>query len=210
MQGLESYLNQQKASFFDQNVEEAWAAKEYGEKEAPKIKRLLKESGLKKGLKILEPGCGTGRLTRVMAQVVGDKGKVCALDISPAMVRASRLRNADLKNVEVLKTCVEDFSQTRNSLYDRIICHQVFPHFDDQDLACRAMAGMLKPGGILAVVHFEKSDFINDIHRKAGTVVERDLIPEQAEMKKLLANNNLITDLLMEDSLGYYLRAVKS
>jgi demethylmenaquinone methyltransferase/2-methoxy-6-polyprenyl-1,4-benzoquinol methylase len=72
------------------------------------------------------------------------------------------------------------------------------------------MAGMLKPGGILAVVHFEKSDFINDIHRKAGTVVERDLIPEQAEMKKLLANNNLITDLLMEDSLGYYLRAVKS
>ncbi|KIX12233.1 class I SAM-dependent methyltransferase [Dethiosulfatarculus sandiegensis] len=210
MQGQVSFLNQEKAHFFDQNVNEAWAAHEYGPKEAPKIKRLLAESCFKKGLRVLEPGCGTGRLTRVMAKVVGNKGMVTALDISQGMAQACKDRNSDLENVEVHQACVEDFSHSSPPLFDRIICHQVFPHFDDQELACRAMSGMLKPGGILAVIHFEKSGFINDVHRKAGTVVEKDLIPEQAEMEKLLASHNLITDLLVEDKLGYYLRAVKS
>lgn len=41
------------------------------------------------GDRVLDAGCGTGRLAIAIADLVGEQGKVCAIDVSPAMLRAA-------------------------------------------------------------------------------------------------------------------------
>jgi len=199
-------MNQAKAEFFDAQVAAGWAAQEYGEDERPKLARLLAAAELAPGHWVLEPGCGTGRLTEVLAPLVGPGGHLAALDISQAMVRACAKRVSGRSWVRVEQAALEEFPAEPASFH-RVICHQVFPHFDDQTAALELMTSLLKPGGILLVVHFMPSAVINDTHRKAGTVVEKDLLPEPGEMKDMVAAAGLELETQVDDDLGYLVKA---
>jgi ubiquinone/menaquinone biosynthesis C-methylase UbiE len=199
-------MNRAKAEFFDAQVGADWAADEYGEVERPKLERLLKQSELGPGQWVLEPGCGTGRLSQVLAEVVGPAGHLVAMDISAAMVKACHRRVAGLSWVRVERMALEEFQAPANS-FDRVVCHQVFPHFDDQDMALTHLVSLLKPGGVLTVVHFMPSAVINDTHRKAGTVVEKDMLPPPREMRRMIEKAGLDMVTLVDDNLGYLLKA---
>ncbi|WP_022663192.1 class I SAM-dependent methyltransferase [Paucidesulfovibrio longus] len=174
-----------KAAFFDAQAEAPWADGEYGPEERAKLKRLFGLLPDLRGAAVLEPGCGTGRLTRELSEAVGGEGAVLALDISPRMVAVARKRLGDSGNVELrvaeLETC-----ELSGRVFDAVLCHQVFPHFNDQSLALTRIAGLLRSTGLLVISHFIGRERINDVHRKAGTAVEADLLPEEPEMRALL------------------------
>jgi len=199
-------MNQAKAEFFDAQVAAGWAAEEYGDTERPKLERLLQQSELQPGHWVLEPGCGTGRLSEVLAQVVGPTGHLVATDISQGMVAACRKRVAGLSWVRVERIAVENLRAPAASFH-RVVCHQVFPHFDDQPAALAHLVKLLKPGGVLTVVHFMPSAVINDTHRKAGTVVEKDMLPPPEEMRRMMEHAGLELESLVDDELGYLLKA---
>ncbi|MBU4566966.1 MAG: class I SAM-dependent methyltransferase [Desulfarculus sp.] len=199
-------MNRAKAEFFDAQVAAGWAAEEYGDTERPKLERLLQQSELQPGHWVLEPGCGTGRLSEVLAQVVGPTGHLVATDISQGMVTACRKRVAGLSWVRVERLAVEDYHAPAIG-FDRVVCHQVFPHFDDQPAALAHMVKLLKPAGVLTVVHFMPSAVINDTHRKAGTVVEKDMLPPPEEMRRMIKQAGLELETLADDELGYLLKA---
>jgi len=203
----ERQMNLLKAAYFDDQVRAPWAALEYGAAEADKIQQLLRVGAIAPGQRILEPGCGTGRLTAVLATAVGDTGSVVALDISVRMVQAARELLAGRTNVQVMHTALEDFRGAARR-FDRIVCHQVFPHFDDPAVAVRRMADLLAPSGLVVVAHFINVAEVNDRHRKAGTAVARDRLPGPAKMRRLFAAASLVVDVLTDDALGYFLRAV--
>ena len=195
-----------KAAYFDANVEAPWAAAEYGPEEIPKLDRLFAHLGPLRGLKVLEPGCGTGRLTEILSDLVGPTGVVVALDISPMMVKAARSRTATRKNVEIHLSAVEDFPMEEGE-YDLIVCHQVFPHFEDKKKVLTSLSKALKPEGKLVVIHFINFDEINDRHRKAGTAVEMDMMPGKDEMRYLFDDTGLEIEFILNDQLGYFLSA---
>ena len=141
-----------------------------------------------------------------MARVVGRSGWVLALDISQGMIEACRQRVEGLTQVEVAQAALEDLDLTPAS-FDRVICHQVFPHFDNKPRALAKMAKLLGPGGVLVVDHFFGAAHINDTHRKAGTVVEHDLLPSDPEMRLLLEEAGFRVDMMADDHLGYFVRA---
>jgi demethylmenaquinone methyltransferase/2-methoxy-6-polyprenyl-1,4-benzoquinol methylase len=201
-------MNLAKAAFFDAQVGSPWAADEYGPAEAPKIRRLLAEADFRSGLSVLEPGWGTGRLTEVLADAVDPGGRIEALEISARMVEVCRRRLGRRTNVVVHHTALEEYQRSAES-FDRIICHQVFPHFDDKPAAVARMVQLLRPSGLLIIVHFINAVEINDVHRKAGTIVEGDLMPPQDEMERLFRRADLAIDLFSDDALGYFLRAVR-
>ena len=199
-------MNRAKAEFFDSQAEASWAAEEYGPEEAPKLARLLAEAQLRPGQSILEPGCGVGRLSQILGELVGPQGRVLALDISQGMIQACGRRVEGLGQVEAVCAALEELSEPPGG-FDRVICHQVFPHFDDQSRALAKMAALLKPGGLLLVAHFVSAAEINDTHRKAGTVVENDLLPEDPRMMGLMAKAGFVVERLVDDELGYFLKA---
>ena len=47
---------------------------------------IIARSGIRKGMKVLEVGCGSGAYTTYVARAVGPEGTVYALDIQPGML----------------------------------------------------------------------------------------------------------------------------
>lgn len=197
-----------KIKYFNENFNSDWAALPYGPDEMKKLDRLFKHIGPLNGKKILEPGCGTGRLTEVLAQHIGDNGLVVALDISRKMIQEASIRINERSNVRLYLTSLEDYPIEENS-FDFIICHQVFPHFIDKYNALSALSKGLKNGCRIIVFHFINMAEINDIHRKAGTAVEMDMLPEENDMQELFRRAGMEIEFILDDESGYFLSAVK-
>ena len=110
---------QKKITYFDSQVDAAWSSMVYGEDEQKKLERLFSHIGSFEGMTVLEPGCGTGRLTEVLSNQVGAKGKVVALDISPKMVDVARERLSGHQNIEIHTAAIEDFPLAERPVYQR-------------------------------------------------------------------------------------------
>jgi ubiquinone/menaquinone biosynthesis C-methylase UbiE len=195
-----------KSTFFDNQIQEDWAAGDYGPNDKRKLDRLFAIAGPLAGLRVLEPGCGTGRLTELLARQVGILCHVVAVDISPCMVALARLRLSGYENVEIYLRPVEELTGFED-YFDFVICHQVFPHFANQADALVKISSMLKPGGRLVISHFISSAEINEVHRKAGSAVEHDLMPSPRIMLRMLGQCGFEIVNWLDDSEGYLLKA---
>jgi len=201
-------MNRAKARFFDGQVEAPWAAAPYGPDEQPKIRRLLAEAKLPRGARVLEPGCGTGRLTAILADAVGPTGRVVALDISPGMVQACRARVAGREWVQVLEAAVEEVAIPPET-FDAVVCHHVLPHVDDQARALARLGRGLTPHGRLLVVHFISAARVNAVHAGAAGPIQGDRLPPRRAMRRLCREAGLTVRVLVDDALGYLLCATR-
>ena len=202
-------MNQVKARFFDAEAVASWAVAPFGAAEQPKIARLLAAAEIRPGAWVLEPGCGTGRLTGILADAVGPAGQVLACDISQKMVEACRDRVGGRGNIRVAQAAVEEYAIAPETV-DVIVCHQVFPHFDDKPAALAALVRVLKPRGRLLVVHFLDAAAVNDRHRRAAEAIRGDLLPAEADMRRLFDDAGLAIDLCIDDRDGYLVRAMRT
>ena len=68
-------------------------------------KKTLRGADVRSGQTVLEVGCGTGFFTLPAAEMIGESGHLIAMDpLSDFVDRVTKkVRDADLKNVEVLK-----------------------------------------------------------------------------------------------------------
>ena len=241
-----------KSAFFDAQAVKGWAADEYGEEELKKLALLFNKTGCLSGKRILEPGCGTGRLTWILSRKVGENGKVVALDISAAMVESTRKRVAGAANTTVLLTEVENLSINSEphfpkqkfpinqvaenpfpevslpgeknfelekfglekfdmeKKFDLIICHQVFPHIENKAFCLKKFNDLLMPDGKVILFHFINFEEINNVHRKAGTVVHQDMMPDDSEMELLFNGAGFKIKFIRNDKNGYFLLACRS
>ena len=77
--------NRELADYFDRCAADG-VMSAFTPEEEPKIERLLAMWNLKPGDRVVEPGCGSGRLTEHLARAVGNNGHVLAVDISRGMI----------------------------------------------------------------------------------------------------------------------------
>ena len=201
-------VNTAKASFFDAQVEADWAAYEYTAQERAKIAQVFHSLPSLVGQTVLEPGCGTGRLTRILAERVGPDGRVLAMDISPKMVQAARDKVGHMPRVHMQCSALESCPLPWGEV-DLVFCHQVFPHFDNKERAAEIIARCLCPGGRLVILHLISSREINDLHRKAGTAVAGDMMPDQEEMRRIMGRAGLTVEEILDADDRYVLGARK-
>src|SRR5262245_19456340 len=86
-----------------------WLTRESREREEA-CSRLLRILRVKPGQTVCDMGCGNGFYTFKLAQMVGDKGKVVAVDIQPEMLDLLRERAKEegIRNIEpVLGTLID-------------------------------------------------------------------------------------------------------
>ncbi|MDQ1286331.1 MAG: hypothetical protein QG663_1764 [Thermodesulfobacteriota bacterium] len=200
-------LNHAKAHFFDSEIESDWSSKEYDQDELIKIERILATGLVQEGSRIVEPGCGTGRLTIITAQRIGPRGLVVANDISPKMVEEAGKRLRGCTNVRLTWGTIED-AKLEHASFDTVICHNVFPHFDDKAKAVSRLRSALKPTGVFVVSHFMNSAGINDLHRKTNPAVAADFLPPADEMRKIFESAGMNVEFVHDDENGYLLKAI--
>lgn len=120
--------------------------------------KLIERSGIKRGMRVLEVGCGSGAFVTFVARVVGKTGKVYALDIQPAMLRQLeakliRSENRDIKNIKLILGSAYKLPFEDNSL-DLVYMVTVLQEIPNKKNALKEAKRVLKPGGILAVTEF--------------------------------------------------------
>ena len=97
--------------------------------------------------RVLDVGCGVGRLTRVLA---GRAAHVAALDVSPEMLTLAQEHNPDLGNVEWVLGDGETLTGIEDASMDAVISHVVLQHIPSAKVQLgyvTEFARVLKPGG---------------------------------------------------------------
>ena len=117
--------------------------------------KLIKRSGIKKGMQVVDLGCGSGAFTPFIARTVGEKGKVYALDIQADMLKQlerklSKPENRDIKNIKLIEGNAYKLPFEDGSI-DLVNVVTVLQEIPDRNRALQEVNRVLKSGGILAV-----------------------------------------------------------
>jgi ubiquinone/menaquinone biosynthesis C-methylase UbiE len=114
--------------------------------------RLLEYAQVDIGQTVLDIGTGTGHLAIALAQIVGDKGQVIGIDISPRMLEQARIKADELrfKNIELQLADAEALDYPINT-FDHILCANTFPWLEDKEATLRLWHQFLKPGGQISI-----------------------------------------------------------
>ena len=97
-------------------------------------------------MRVLEIGCGAGRVTRALARRFGE---VHAVDISGEMVRLARATLADYPNAHVYQNSGADLSVVPDVPFDFVFSTIVFQHIDSHAIIesyVREVCRLLRPG----------------------------------------------------------------
>ena len=120
--------------------------------------------------RLLEAGCGTGRMTRVLASTVRE---MVAIDFSFESLRVNRrkLLASGITNVHLVQAdlCRLPFAPCA---FDRIVSCQVLEHVPGPDARAAAVSSLhavLKPGGTLALSAYKHSLLTRAFSQKEGS-----------------------------------------
>lgn len=107
---------------------------------------MLANLEIKKDMKILEIGTGSGYNAALLSKIVGPKGKVYSLEISKELVKFAKnnLKKANITNVRVIHSD-GSIGYSKVSPYDRIIVTAASPSIAEELIL------QLKPEGIILI-----------------------------------------------------------
>lgn len=132
----------------------------------PLTERLLLGAGIRRGMQILDLGCGDGDISLLAAKLTGPNGLVLGVDRDPEMLNAARNRawREDLNHVYFLDAAVGDLPDV--GPFDAVIGRHFLDHTEDPVATVRQAARLLRPGGVMAF--HESSPAVMQILQDAG------------------------------------------
>jgi len=116
----------------------------------PASQKRIQRTGITENWRCLEVGAGAGSITHWLATVVGENGKVLAVDLDTRFVA-----HMNQPNIEVLEADVRHLP-LKNDSFDLIHARYVLIHIADFRVALTKMLDLLKPGGWIVL---EEPDF---------------------------------------------------
>lgn len=132
--------------------------------------KMIKRSGIKKGMTVLEIGCGTGTYSLAAAEAIGAEGKLIASDIQRPMIEQLE-RNVKKLNIDGIDLLVADSSKLPfpNHHFDLIFLVSVFPSIQNVEQSLNEIARVLKREGLLAISEF----LIDPDYLSRNTIIKR-------------------------------------
>jgi ubiquinone/menaquinone biosynthesis C-methylase UbiE len=119
---------------------------------------VLKEVGIRPGSHVLDYGCGSGSYVAPAAELVGESGKVLALDIHPLAVQSvqSLASKKRLANVETI--CSDRNTGLPDGSMDAVLLYDTLHALNDPNAVLQELHRVLKPDGILSVSDHHMQD----------------------------------------------------
>jgi SAM-dependent methyltransferase len=110
---------------------------------------LVEVVGVRPGERVLDLACGTGIVTRLLADRVGPAGRVVGLDVNASMLAAARIAVTS-PQIEWLEGNAMSIPLP-DAAFDAVVCQQGFQFFPDKLVALHEMRRVLVPGGRLVL-----------------------------------------------------------
>ena len=135
-----------------------WLVRESRQREED-CELMLASLNVKPGQVVVDMGCGNGFYTLRLADIVGERGKVLAVDIQPEMLHMleERAREDNKTNIQTILGTPIDPKLPEASV-DLILVVDVYHEFSHPEQMLRAMRKALKPSGRVALVEFRLED----------------------------------------------------
>ena len=164
--------------------------------------RVIEALEIRKGHRVADVGAGGGYFTFLLAEAVGPRGRVYAVDVDEVEVQKleSEVLRQGLGNVDVVLGELDDPRLPDRGI-DLVFLCNTYHHIENRDAYFSRLRGDLRPGGRVAVI-----DMRADLGGIAGWLshdghwVERDVL--RGEMKlagyRLLARHDFLPVQLFE------------
>jgi ubiquinone/menaquinone biosynthesis C-methylase UbiE len=129
---------------------------------------VLKEAGIREGFRVLDYGCGSGSYVKIVAGLVGNSGRVYALDINPLAVQMVKKIAAkhQFTNVEtILSDCKTGLP---DDCIDLVLLYDTFHDLTNADGMLDELHRVLKPKGVLSFSdhHMKEDEIISKMTNK--------------------------------------------
>ena len=146
--------------------------------------QIVESLALRKGDIVADFGCGSGAYVFASSKMVGDRGKVYAIDIHREMLEKinREAEKMNIINIDTLLTNMEEKVQIEGLSCDVVILSNILAEINNLDKVLEEVKRILKPDGYLLIVDWKDSD--HTLSQKRG-----HLIPEE-KITAILAKNN--------------------
>jgi ubiquinone/menaquinone biosynthesis C-methylase UbiE len=157
-----------------------WLVRESRQREED-CETMLAALNVQPGHTVCDMGCGNGFYTLPLAKLVGERGKVVAVDIQREMLLLLKDRAAaeNVSNIELVHGTVVDPQLKPNSV-DLVLMVDVYHEFSHPEQMLRAIRASLKTGGRVALVEFRTEDRrvpIKKLHKMSKQQILKEFEP---------------------------------
>jgi len=125
--------------------------------------KVLSAIGLKEGETFLDAGSGDGYMSIAASSIVGEKGKVYAVDIyeESMNILKNEIKDKKIKNITPIIADISEKIPIEDEIID--ICYMAnvlhgFVQNEDTDGVMKEITRIIKPQGVFAVIEFKKED----------------------------------------------------
>lgn len=135
-----------------------WLIRDTREREE-RCSLLLANLPLKTGMTVCDMGCGNGFYSLPIAQAIGKRGRVLAVDIQVEMLNMlrERMESESIENITPILGSMYDPRLPENSV-DLVLLVDVYHEFSHPEQMLAAMRRSLKPDGKIVLVEYRGED----------------------------------------------------
>jgi predicted methyltransferase len=161
-------------------------------------KEIVAALGLKPGMVVADVGTGTGLFARTFSPLVGESGKVFAVDISPKFLAHVEevAKEQGLKNIVGVICAPNDVRLPPQSVDLAFIC-DTYHHFEYPVATMRSIHKALKPKGKVVLIDFHRikgvsTDWVMNHVRAGQEVFTQEIV--DAGFKQVSEDKDLLKE----------------
>jgi arsenite methyltransferase len=153
--------------------------------------RLVEGLRLEPGSRVLDVGCGTGRLAHWISERLGPEGRVVGIDPLPDRVAIARARDPGIR-FEVGHA--EDLTAFQDESFDAVCLSAVFHWIVDKPRALAEIRRVLRPGGLVGATTMSRElQLESTMAAVCGPVLGRSPYREQMNPEGVAAIRQSVT-----------------
>ena len=146
-----------------------------------KPQNIVASVGIKPGQRVADLGCGSGFYVLAAAKIVGNTGRVLAIDVQDAKLTATKSISLqhNLHNVEVYRADLEKpLEESLHGQEDLVIVASILHEVKDREALIKNAYALLKTGGLLLAVDWKVD------HSPFGPAMEKRI--EEHDLRQIL------------------------